>query len=247
MMIMGIAVPAVMARFSLPSHPPPRTASRSRHNSCSRPGRRPSPTTTTNSTTPPAQAPTYYATCRSPRPSFPRASTYRLLRSTTGIRHRHVPRLWRGRRCAQLLLRVTLTPVSIPRSRWIDTSSCGSRAPHAERQGRDAGFTLIELLMSIAILGILMSALVGLMFATMSANRQTSHAWMGPEPNSSARSTSDATFRARRDRTARRWRHGPLRPGSAVLEIRGTSYNPVTWRQSRSFATCSARRPWTAS
>ena len=56
-MIMGIAVPAVIGSGSrCRRHPRPRTDGRSRHSSCSRPGRRPSPRrTTTTSTTPPAQ------------------------------------------------------------------------------------------------------------------------------------------------------------------------------------------------
>ena len=41
------------------------------------------------------------------------------------------------------------------------------------RLPRDSGFTLIEMILSIAILGVIMSALVGLMFASMTADRKT--------------------------------------------------------------------------
>ncbi len=98
-----------------------------------------------------------------------------------------------------------------------------------KRQGRDAGFTLIELLMSIAILGILMSALVGLMFAAMSANNQTKSRLDG------TRAEQFSAVYFGRDVQGAQGSDGLVAgvtarcgPGSAVLEIRGVSYDAGT-------------------
>jgi prepilin-type N-terminal cleavage/methylation domain-containing protein len=94
---------------------------------------------------------------------------------------------------------------------------------------KDAGFTLIELLLSIAILGILMAAFVGLMFATMTANNQTKSRLDGTR----AEQISSVYFG--RDVQAASGADGLVAGGSArcgagtaVLEVRGTSYDPVT-------------------
>lgn len=92
---------------------------------------------------------------------------------------------------------------------------------------QDEGFTLLELLLSVVILGILMSAFVGLMFATMTANNQTKARLDGTR----AEQISSVYFG--RDVQAAQGANG-LRAGvaagcgagTAVLEVRGTSYNP---------------------
>ncbi len=92
---------------------------------------------------------------------------------------------------------------------------------------RDAGFTLIELILSIAILGVLMAAFVGLMFATMTTNNQTKSRLDGTR----AEQISSVYFG--RDVQAAQGANGiragvaaGCGAGTAVLEIRGTSYNP---------------------
>jgi prepilin-type N-terminal cleavage/methylation domain-containing protein len=97
------------------------------------------------------------------------------------------------------------------------------------RRDPDAGFTLNELILSIAILGILMAAFVGLMFATMTANNQTKSRLDGTR----AEQISSVYFG--RDIQAAQGAGGIVTgvaarcgSGSVVLEIRGVSYDPVS-------------------
>jgi prepilin-type N-terminal cleavage/methylation domain-containing protein len=103
------------------------------------------------------------------------------------------------------------------------------------RRDQESGFTLIELLLSIAILGILMSAFVGLMFATMTANHQTKSRLDGTRTEQissvyfgrdiqSARSDDPATVAQEAGIVA--GVAATCGPGTAVLEIRGLSYDP---------------------
>lgn len=89
---------------------------------------------------------------------------------------------------------------------------------------RDAGFTLIELLISISILGVIVTALVGLMFASLTANRQTSNqldgtraeqfsaVYFAPDVQGATDIQTNVTARCG--------------SGTALLELRGTSYDP---------------------
>jgi prepilin-type N-terminal cleavage/methylation domain-containing protein len=98
------------------------------------------------------------------------------------------------------------------------------------RSERDAGFTLIELCLSIAILGILLAAFVGLMFSTMTADRQTKSRLDGTR----AEQISSVYFG--RDIQAAEGAAGGIvtgvatrcGSGTAVLEVRGSSYDPVS-------------------
>ena len=97
------------------------------------------------------------------------------------------------------------------------------------RREQDAGFTLLELMLSIAILGILMAAFVGLMFATMTANNETKSRLDGTR----AEQISSVYFG--RDIQAAQGADGIVTgvaarcgAGTAVLEVRGTSYDPVS-------------------
>ena len=96
------------------------------------------------------------------------------------------------------------------------------------RRDQDAGFTLLELILSIAILGVLMAAFVGLMFATMTTNNQTKARLDGTR----AEQFSSVYFG--RDIQAAEGAGGirtgvaaGCGTGTAVLEIRGSSYKPA--------------------
>lgn len=93
----------------------------------------------------------------------------------------------------------------------------------------DAGFTLFELMLSIAILGILLAALVGLMFATMTADRQTKARLDG------TRAEQFSAVYFGRDVQGAQGADGLVAnitarcgPGTAVLEVRGRSYDAAT-------------------
>ncbi len=93
-------------------------------------------------------------------------------------------------------------------------------------QQRESGFTLIEMILSIAILGVIMAALVGLLFASMTADKQTKSRLDGTRDEQftavffagDVQGATDVVVGA----TAR------CGPGTAVIEFRGTSYDPVT-------------------
>ena len=93
---------------------------------------------------------------------------------------------------------------------------------------RDGGFTLLELMLSISILGVLMAAFVGLMFATLTANKQTKSRLDGTR----AEQLSSVYFG--RDIQAAQGAAGGIVTGVAarcgsgrvVLEVRGVSYDP---------------------
>jgi prepilin-type N-terminal cleavage/methylation domain-containing protein len=94
---------------------------------------------------------------------------------------------------------------------------------------RDAGFTLLELMLSITILGVLMAAFVGLMFATMTANNQTKSRLDGTR----AEQLSSVYFG--RDIQAAQGASGIVTGvaarcggGNVVLEVRGVSYDAVS-------------------
>jgi prepilin-type N-terminal cleavage/methylation domain-containing protein len=95
---------------------------------------------------------------------------------------------------------------------------------------RDGGFTLLELMLSISILGVLMAAFVGLMFATMTANKQTKSRLDGTR----AEQLSSVYFG--RDIQAAQGGAGGIVTGvaarcgggSVVLEVRGVSYDAVS-------------------
>jgi prepilin-type N-terminal cleavage/methylation domain-containing protein len=94
---------------------------------------------------------------------------------------------------------------------------------------QDAGFTLIELIISIAILGVLMAAFVGLMFATMTTNNETKKRLDGTR----AEQVSSVYFG--RDIQAAQGAGGLVTGvaarcggGSVVLEVRGVSYDAVS-------------------
>ena len=150
-----------------------------------------------------------------------------------GSGHRLVPRLWqRTKVCAGSCSASTLTPVSTPPSPSTATSSCGSRAVDMlNRRGHATrGFTLIELLMSIAILGILMSRVRRPHVRHHDGQpRRRSHVSTGPGPSSSAPSTSDATFRARRDRMVLSQARPPgVAPAAPSWRSAGVSYDAGT-------------------
>jgi prepilin-type N-terminal cleavage/methylation domain-containing protein len=95
------------------------------------------------------------------------------------------------------------------------------------RRDPEAGFTLVELILSIAILGVLMAAFVGLMFATMTSNKETKKRLDGTR----AEQISSVYFG--RDIQAAQGAGGIVTgvaarcgAGSVVLEIRGASYDP---------------------
>lgn len=95
---------------------------------------------------------------------------------------------------------------------------CGRRA--------DCGFTLIELLMSITILGILMAALVGVTFASMTADQQTRKRLDGTRDEQFGAVYFAPDVQGAIDvKTGVTARCGT---GTAVLELRGTSYDPTT-------------------
>jgi len=97
------------------------------------------------------------------------------------------------------------------------------------RGERDEGFTILELMLSICILGVLMAAFVGLMFATMTANKQTKSRLDGTR----AEQISSVYFG--RDIQAAQGAGGIVTgvaarcgAGSVVLEVRGVSYDAVS-------------------
>lgn len=97
-----------------------------------------------------------------------------------------------------------------------------------KRRSQDEGFTLLELLLSIVILGVLMAAFVGLMFATMTTNNQT----MSRLDGTRAEQFSSLYFgpdiqAAQGTGGIRAGVAAGCGAGIAVLEIRGTSYNPA--------------------
>jgi prepilin-type N-terminal cleavage/methylation domain-containing protein len=94
------------------------------------------------------------------------------------------------------------------------------------RLNRESGFTLIELILSIAILGVIMSALVGLMFASMAADKQTKSRLDGTRDEQfTAVYFAPDVAGAKDVVTAMPARCGS---GTAVIEFRGASYDPVT-------------------
>jgi prepilin-type N-terminal cleavage/methylation domain-containing protein len=97
------------------------------------------------------------------------------------------------------------------------------------RRDQDEGFTILELMLSITILGVLMAAFVGLMFATMTANNQTKKRLDGTR----AEQVSSVYFG--RDIQAAQGAGGLVTgvaarcgSGSVVIEVRGVSYDPVS-------------------
>jgi prepilin-type N-terminal cleavage/methylation domain-containing protein len=97
------------------------------------------------------------------------------------------------------------------------------------RRSREAGFTLLELMLSISILGVLMAAFVGLMFATMKTNHETKSRLDGTR----AEQFSSVYFG--RDIQAAQGANGIVTGvaarcggGSVVLEVRGVSYDAVS-------------------
>jgi prepilin-type N-terminal cleavage/methylation domain-containing protein len=94
------------------------------------------------------------------------------------------------------------------------------------RLQRDSGFTLIEMILSIAILGVIMSALVGLMFASMTADRKTKSRLDGTRDEQFT-----AVYFAGDVQGATNVVAGVSArcgSGTAVIEFRGASYDPAT-------------------
>jgi len=94
------------------------------------------------------------------------------------------------------------------------------------RLQRDAGFTVIEMILSIAILGVVMSALVGLMFASMAANQKTksrldgtrdeqfSAVYFAPDVAGATNVIANAS--------------AACGSGTAAIEFRGESYDAIS-------------------
>jgi prepilin-type N-terminal cleavage/methylation domain-containing protein len=94
---------------------------------------------------------------------------------------------------------------------------------------RDAGFTLLELMLSISILGVLMAAFVGLMFATMTANKQTKSRLDGTRAEQISSVYFGRDIQAAQGATGiRSGVSAGCGAGTAVLEIRGASYDAVS-------------------
>jgi prepilin-type N-terminal cleavage/methylation domain-containing protein len=94
------------------------------------------------------------------------------------------------------------------------------------RLQRESGFTLIEMILSIAILGVVMAALVGLMFASMAADKKTKSRLDGTRDEQfSAVYFAPDVAGATDVVTATAAGCGS---GTAVIELRGASYDPVT-------------------
>jgi prepilin-type N-terminal cleavage/methylation domain-containing protein len=90
----------------------------------------------------------------------------------------------------------------------------------------DSGFTLVELLLSVMLLGIISTALIGVMFAAATANQQTRQrldgtrdeqfgsVYFGPDVQGATEVQAGVTARCG--------------TGTAVLELRGITYDPGT-------------------
>ena len=91
------------------------------------------------------------------------------------------------------------------------------------RLHRESGFTLIEMVLSIAILGVIMAALVGLMFASMTADRKTKSRLDGTRDEQFSAVYFAGDVQGATDivtgATAR------CGTGTAVIEFRGAAYD----------------------
>jgi prepilin-type N-terminal cleavage/methylation domain-containing protein len=94
------------------------------------------------------------------------------------------------------------------------------------RRKRDEGFTLIELMLSISILGVLMAALVGLLFATITADSRTKERLDGTR----AEQFSAVYFGSDVQGATEVAQGQPARCGSgtAVVELRGVTHDPMS-------------------
>jgi prepilin-type N-terminal cleavage/methylation domain-containing protein len=96
----------------------------------------------------------------------------------------------------------------------------------SRRLQRDAGFTVIEMILSIVILGVVMSALVGLMFASMAADKKTKSRLDGTrdEQFSAVYFAPDVAGATNVIANAA----AACGSGTAVVEFRGESYDAVS-------------------